>query len=35
VGRLVEAIKRWLAGILRRPAPQRDAKQELDDFFGS
>jgi hypothetical protein len=35
VRRLVEAIKRWLAGILRRPAPDHDAKRELDDFFGS
>jgi len=33
--RFVEAIKRWLAGIGRRPPPEHDAKRELNDFFGS
>jgi hypothetical protein len=34
VRRLVEAIKRWL-GITRPPPAERDAKRQLDDFFGS
>jgi hypothetical protein len=35
VQRLVAAIRAWLARVLGREQPSRDAKREFDEFFGS
>jgi len=33
--RLIETLKRWIAGMRRRPEEPHDTSREFNSFFGS